>query len=378
MSTHANYVWADYSGTPGTGTVTLSTAKPAPSRTFFDGYGSGTWTVDVEWLNSSGTVLGCERNLTYNGGNPGTLTRGTAETPGSLLSLASGGSVRVVATADYGNRLDRAMQSVIPGGRLTLESGVPVSTTDQTAKTSIFYTPFVHNVVPLWNGSDWVPTTFTEVTQALGTITSGRPYDVFGFLNGSALNTEILAWTSDTARATAVTLQDGRYCKSGDKTRLLLGTFYTTSTTTTEDSAAKRLLDNVYNKTIRRTTSSNTTIHTYTTGAWRQWNGGTGGGIVEWVQSVQRDAISLSLTVGFSRSSAGTMGYANIGYDATNGSSNLFAANTEAPSPGSNSIGLSSTGYTAIAAGRHFAAAVQYGETSTSYVATTIQGNIPC
>lgn len=145
-------------------------------------------------------------------------------------------------------------QAVTPGGRLTLETGVPVSTTDQTAKTSIFYTPFVHNVIPLWDGTNWTPTVFTEVTQALGTITSGRPYDVFGFLNAGALNTEILSWTSDTARATAVTLQDGRYCKSGDKTRLLLGTFRTTATTTTEDSSQRRFVDNVYNQVPRRMT----------------------------------------------------------------------------------------------------------------------------
>jgi hypothetical protein len=53
-------------------------------------------------------------------------------------------------------------------------------------------------------------------------------------------------------------LQDGRYCKNGDKTRLYLGTFRTTSTTQTEDSgfisttaARKRFVWNAYNR-VRR------------------------------------------------------------------------------------------------------------------------------
>lgn len=165
-----------------------------------------------------------------------------------------------------------------PGGRLTLESGVPVSTTDQTAKTNIYYTPYVHNIINLWDGSNWVPTTFTEVTQALGTITSGKPYDVFGFLNAGALNTEILAWTNDTTRATAVTLQDGRYCKSGDKTRLLLGTFYTTATTTTEDSAGKRYLWNAYNRIVKPLVKKYGTpgsSWSYSTATWRAVNADT-------------------------------------------------------------------------------------------------------
>ena len=76
---------------------------------------------------------------------------------------------------------------------------------------------------------------------------------MFGFYNAGALNTELLAWTNNTTRATTVTLQDGRYCKNGDKTRLWLGSFLTTSTTTTEDSEINRLLFNMYNRVSRPT-----------------------------------------------------------------------------------------------------------------------------
>ena len=162
---------------------------------------------------------------------------------------------------------------VPPGGRLTLTSGTPVTTADVSAATSIYYTPYVSNCIQLWDGNQWELVNFTEKTLAVGTLTSGRPYDVFGYLSGNDLVLESLSWTSDTARATGVSYQDGRLCKTGDKTRLLLGTFYTTSTTTTEDSAGNRFLSNFYNRVQRpltQATVEGTDNWTYSTNTWRQ------------------------------------------------------------------------------------------------------------
>jgi hypothetical protein len=159
-----------------------------------------------------------------------------------------------------------------PCGRLTLTTAVPVTTADVTGATTIFYTPYVGNTIPLWDGTRWALTIFTEVSLALGTLTSGLPYDVFGFLNAGALNTELLAWTNTTTRATAITFQDGMLCKSGDHTRLWLGTFYTTATTTTEDSVTKRYVWNMYNQVQRQLKKSDNTSHTYGSATTRQWN----------------------------------------------------------------------------------------------------------
>lgn len=164
----------------------------------------------------------------------------------------------------------------VPGGRLTLTTGVPVTSADVTGATDVYYAPYVHDIVWLWTGTTWYPVQFSETTLALGTITSGKPYDVFGYLNAGALALEALVWTDDTTRATAVTVQGGRYCKSGDKTRLYLGTFYTTSTTTTEDSKAKRLLYNAYNGVARSmSVIDSTDTWTYTLLAYRQANNST-------------------------------------------------------------------------------------------------------
>lgn len=138
-----------------------------------------------------------------------------------------------------------------PGGRLTLTTAVPVTSSDVIGATSILYTPYLHDCCCLWDGTRWVWGVFAETTLAVGTVVSGKNYDVFAFLSSGTFTLESLVWTSDSARATAVTIQDGRWCKSGDKTRLLLGTFRATSTTATEDSAAKRFVSNVYNKEPR-------------------------------------------------------------------------------------------------------------------------------
>lgn len=196
----------------------------------------------------------------------------------ALVAPSSGPEDKVYGV-DYVSATSHSITGLgFAGGRLTLTTGLPVTTADVTGATSIFYTPYVSDLISLWDGALWQTVAFTEYTLALGTLTSGKPYDVFAFLTAGALTLEVLVWTSDSARATAVTYQDGRLCKSGDKTRLLLGTFYTTATTTTEDSDAKRYLWNCYNQVRRRAHKTDAaTSHTYGTATFREWNGGTGG-----------------------------------------------------------------------------------------------------
>lgn len=260
-ATHKNRLKTTISAVAGAGlgALTISTASSG-HRTF--GAGDNGLTFDGV-LIAEGTAWEVRDGCVYT--HSGTsLSRGTLmdSSTGSAVAFTSAAVVTQGGAAAFADLAQQAMAAVMPGGRLTLESGVPVSTTDQTAKTSVFYTPFVHNVVPLWDGYKWAPTEFAEKTLALGTLTSGRPYDVFGYLSSGQLVLESLSWTNDTTRATGVTLQDGRYCKSGDKTRLFLGTFYTTSTTTTEDSAVKRFVWNAYNRITR------TLLKQDSTGSW--------------------------------------------------------------------------------------------------------------
>ena len=375
MISHANNVSMTVSGTPGTGTITLGSASSG-ARSFASAYGANA-TVDV--FITDGTAWEVARNCTYTHSGT-TLSRGTLESSstGSAVSLTSAAVVRVAATANWGNRLERLLQGITPGGRLTLESGVPVSTTDQTAKTTIYYTPFVHNTILLWDGADWVPTTFTETSLALGTLTSALPYDVFGYLSSGALVLESLAWTNGTTRATAVTLQDGRYCKSGDKTRLLLGTFYTTSTTATADSELTRYVSNVYNRVLKRliSTITSTYSHTYTTATWREWNNGTGVTRPQWVSAMAADIATFGFVANMSAAAAQINGYLNVQVDGTDGTARLSATNFL--DYGQNVVVTANLPSTQIAAGKHYAALIEYGNSGTTYYSADILGAVPC
>src|SRR5580765_710744 len=54
-----------------------------------------------------------------------------------------------------------------PQGRLTLQTLTPVMTTAVSGATTIFYTPYVGNQVPLYSGTAMVMTTFAELNTLL-------------------------------------------------------------------------------------------------------------------------------------------------------------------------------------------------------------------
>lgn len=176
-----------------------------------------------------------------------------------------------------------AVSGITPGGRLTLESGVPVSTTDQTAKGTLYYTPYVHDYVRLYDGTRPNLYTFTERSLSL-TLTSGKNYDVFLYDNSGTLTLELsAAWTNDSTRADALAWQAGvGYVKSGTATRLWLGTIRASGTNTTEsswnttDAPTKSYLWNAYNQIMRTTlVQDSTDSYTYTTATIRQRRGST-------------------------------------------------------------------------------------------------------
>lgn len=158
-------------------------------------------------------------------------------------------------------------------GRLTLTTALPVTVADVTGATTIYWTPYAGNRIALFDGDKWKVYAFTELSLALGTLTSGLPYDVFLYDNAGTLTLESLAWTNGTTRATALVLQNGVLSKTGALTRRYLGTFYTTSTTATEDSFAKRFVWNYYHR-VRRVMRvlEATDSWTYATEAYRQAN----------------------------------------------------------------------------------------------------------
>ena len=220
-------------------------------------------------------------------------------------------------------------------GRLTLTSGTAVTTADVTSATTIYWTPYKGNQLALYAGTSWSVVSFAEVSIALGTLTSGKNYDVFAFLSSGAPILELSsAWTSDTARNDALALQDGVLVKSADHTRRYLGTFRTISTTATADSGGgtssqtggQRFLWNLYNRRPRYMSVIDTTnTWTYTTNAWRQANGAAGNKC-EYVCGEAEDSVSanvLQIVDIFSSNNVGPFAFSGVGVDATNARSGL-------------------------------------------------------
>ncbi len=209
----------------------------------------------------------------------------------------------IVTLAIPSTTIDNSIQDF----RLTLTTGVPVTTTDVTGATTLYCTPYKGNRIALYDGSAWNVRTSAQFSLALGTLTSGKPYDVFCYDNAGVPTLEFTVWTDDTTRATALAYQDGILVKSGTATRRYLGTFYTTSTTTTEDSVANRYLWNYYNRIARAMRRLESTASwTYTTATWRQARASTSNQL-NFVTGASEDCITARVCV-----SAGNGGGANV------------------------------------------------------------------
>jgi hypothetical protein len=208
-------------------------------------------------------------------------------------------------------------------GRLTLTSGTPVTTGDVTAATSVYFTPLNGAIISLYDGASiWTPVAFSETTLSLSGLAANTNFDVFGYNNSGTLALEALAWSSDTARATALVLQNGVYVKTGATTRRYLGTFRTTGTIgQTEDSKAKRFLWNAYNRRRRLLSVVDTTDSwTYTTATWRQANGAAGNQVAM-VVGLSEDVVT-AVAAGIATNSSGGMSVASgVGVNATNANS---------------------------------------------------------
>lgn len=67
-----------------------------------------------------------------------------------------------------------------PQGYLTLVTGTPVITSDQASKTTVYYTPDKGNLIPIYNGSSFTPTTFSELSLTLvASHVASTIYDIF-------------------------------------------------------------------------------------------------------------------------------------------------------------------------------------------------------
>jgi hypothetical protein len=216
-------------------------------------------------------------------------------------------------TADpiYGFSL--AQDYGVCGGRLTLTTGVPVTTSDVTAATTLYFTPYTGGAVALYDGTAvWGVFPFSELSIAIPNV-ANQVYDVFASQTAGVVSLSLVAWTNDTTRATAITLQNGVYVKSGGTTFRYLGTIRTTAVAgQTEDSLRRRLVYNWQNRVDRPWLRLEATAAwTYTLATYQQANAAVLNQ-VDLVNGVAEDAIDLEVVGTFSSNQAEGTIIANV------------------------------------------------------------------
>jgi hypothetical protein len=288
------------------------------------------------------------------------------------LVVASGAIQQLQTGSDYLDGADTL--GLLAGGRLTLTSGTAVTTTDVTSATAaLYYAPYKHDRIALWNGSRWTTWQFSNMsTTMLSGGTTGQIFDIFldwnsgspGFTFGG------YAWSSGTSRPDSnLVRQNGIWCHSGTLTSRYLGTVRLSANGTLTDTATQRFVWNYYNRVPRALYRTNSTSHTYSSATYREWDGLTTE-ILEFVVGFNEDAVDIDLNADqqFPATSSIFTAYAGIGLDSTSTPQFNVGRSMVASNIGTNRFALGGQmtlpTSTISTSGYHYIAALESGSTA--------------
>lgn len=201
-------------GTPASATLTNATGLPlsglnaqaAWSFVVNNTSGSAAPTaVDIGSLTSKASPAATDLVIISDQAASGALKRAT------VSSISSGGSV-----ASVNGQTGAITLPVLPQGRLTLQTATPVMTTTQSAKTTIYYTAYQGNQVPIYDGTNFVSTPITggeisvattDTTKSPAAIGASKVNDWFVWNDSGTIRIgHGPDWTSDTARSAGTAL----------------------------------------------------------------------------------------------------------------------------------------------------------------------------
>lgn len=304
-----NFTSGAKTGTP----ATTGSVANWSAQTFTDSAtaGSGTATAFVAYAIQRPTLAATNASVVTT--NAATLYVANAPAAGTNETLTNAYSLWL---DDGDARLDGQIcgigSPVLNELRLTLTTGVPVTTGDVTAAGTLYLSPLTGSHITVFDGSIWKTFSTAEISLAL-TLTSGKPYDIFAVISAGAVTLESLVWTNDTTRATALTTQNGVLVKTGATTRRYLGTLYSSGANTTEDSVAKRYLWNYYHRFDRpMQVLEATDSWTYTLVAFQQARA-TATNQLDVVRGVEEDPVIAEVTALFTSDQASNSVNAAVG-----------------------------------------------------------------
>lgn len=238
-----------------------------------------------------------------------------------LAALLADANTNAANIATNTSSINTEAIALIPGHRLSLSSGVPVTTSDLGGST-IYYTPYKHQGISLYDGAKWVIRNSPEVSLALTGLNAATLTDVFAYWTGAAVALELVNWTSNTARATALVRQDGILVKSGDPTRRYVGTIRGVNSVSTVDYSYQRFVYNQYNQVPRKLwKATGTASWAYSAAAWRIANNDSSNKVEFVVGDVAEMTLRSFAGIVCGANANGQVGLVGIGIDSTTANS---------------------------------------------------------
>jgi hypothetical protein len=198
------------------------------------------------------------------------------------------------------------------GLRLTLTSNTPVPPADVATGPTIYLTPYESGTIALIDSGSllWINVDTDEIGLSLSGLTASKNYDVFAYINSlGAVSLELIAWTNNTTRATALFRLNGVLVKSGDYAKRYIGTIRTISTTQSCDTLTKRYVWNYYHRRPHRLRIEASSSWTYSSSTWRQANNNAAF-IAEFVCG---DVVEVEGSINCLASQATSNGHAGVG-----------------------------------------------------------------
>ena len=290
------------------GGTTLAASVVTSSLTTVGIIGTGTWNATTITMGKGGTSAALSPS-----------TGAAVYSSASALALVTPANAGQIAL--YSPTAAPTMINVpcpVPQGRLTALTGTPVPTSPITAATSVYYTPYVGSCVPLWNGSCFVPTQFSELSNLLSGTTpfygptaaaASSVYDLFVWLaSGNTVTlTRSQVWSGITSpygsRLSSVngvwvnqtTITNGPAAGYGT----YVGSIYTDSGGGTVSFNRTNSLNvwNMYNRIPVTGVALDTSSYTYTTATVRQAHGTATGTQVSFLVGLIEDDFDANLNV---------------------------------------------------------------------------------
>ena len=260
-------------------------------------------------------------------------------------------------------------------GRISTESGVPVSTSDRAGQSTLYWVG--DGLLPGKTANGWTWTT-PPSSVALSGLTTGKNYDVFfDAVGGMDLGT---AWTNDTTRALALSTDHGLVVNNASFTRVIgggtvsagygvyLGTIRAVSATTTDDTEAKRFVWNFFSRVrrpIRKLESTDS--WSYTTASWRQMNNSTANQVAVIQGYAGHSCLDLWAHAYASSTSANLASFVGIGEDGTSAIATGCVPRTIYIYPAGGVASGSSHLVRHPGIGYHYYAQLEYGNTGFTF-----------